>query len=402
MAAIRFPGSRRSLREHPLRWDRRSPKLRNTGRMNSTNSSTVGHAARRRRPGSLAVSLGAARRSATELPATAYAGGVALLEQGGDALPSALPWVAFITWPTKKPVSFPGLVVAGLNCSHSPGWAAMTLVDAAPSASSAIASKPRAAAMAAGSPPRSASRPGPLGLGGGELPRRLQRRSARPARLGVESAPARRRAGCARRGPAPGRGRRRRRWRRAPGRPGRARRRGPRPSAAAARRRPRPGGRGARRAAAAGRRAPRRSRPRRDRAARGRARGSSGSPRPPPSSAWCGCGRRPRPSGGSAGTTRSPASSSSIWRRASYSMARPSERSELRFLISHRVPSSASPAGRTDTLASTRIDPSSIFPSDTPVATRMARSSATYSRASSAVRMSGRATISSSGTPARL
>ena len=72
----------------------------------------------------------------------------------------------------------------------------------------------------------------------------------------------------------------------------------------------------------------------------------------------------------------SPASSTSIWRRASYSMARPSERSELRFLISQRVPN-GSPGRWTDTLASTRIEPSSIFPSETPVATRMARSSLT-------------------------
>ncbi len=40
---------------------------------------------------------------------------------------------------------------------------------------------------------------------------------------------------------------------------------------------------------------------RRARAARDRARGSSGSRRPLPSSAACGCGRRPRPSGGSPG-----------------------------------------------------------------------------------------------------
>ena len=58
-------------------------------------------------------------------------------------------------------------------------------------------------------------------------------------------------------------------------------------------------------------------------------------------------------------------------------MARPSERTELRFLISQRVPSASLPAGRIDTLASTRIEPSSILASLTPVATRMARSSFT-------------------------
>ena len=68
---------------------------------------------------------------------------------------------------------------------------------------------------------------------------------------------------------------------------------------------------------------------RRARAARGRARGSSGSRRRPPSCAACGCGRRSRPSGGSPGAPRSPASMRSIWRRASYSMARPSERTRV-------------------------------------------------------------------------
>ena len=56
-------------------------------------------------------------------------------------------------------------------------------------------------------------------------------------------------------------------------------------------------------------------------------------------------------------------------------MARPSERSELRFLISQRVPKLVGADRRTDTLASTRSEPSSILPSDAPVATRMARSS---------------------------
>ena len=58
-------------------------------------------------------------------------------------------------------------------------------------------------------------------------------------------------------------------------------------------------------------------------------------------------------------------------------MARPMDRSELMFLTSHRVPSSVVPSRRTETLQSTRIDPSSIFPSEAPMATRMARSSDT-------------------------
>ena len=64
-----------------------------------------------------------------------------------------------------------------------------------------------------------------------------------------------------------------------------------------------------------------------------------------------------------------------IWRAASYSMARPSDRSELRFLISQRVPNAVVPAGRTETLASTRMEPSSMRPSDAPVAIRIPRSS---------------------------
>jgi hypothetical protein len=83
-------------------------------------------------------------------------------------------------------------------------------------------------------------------------------------------------------------------------------------------------------------------------------------------------------------------------------MARPRLRIELRFLISQRVPRASEPTGRTDTLASTRSEPSSIFPSLTPVATRIDRSSVTYWRACSGVRTWGRDTISSSGTPARL
>ena len=78
--------------------------------------------------------------------------------------------------------------------------------------------------------------------------------------------------------------------------------------------------------------------------------------------------RRPRPSGGSPARParrlragRSGASPRTRWRDRATA-------SEFRFLISQRVPSVSVPAARTDTLASTRIEPSSIFTSDTPVA----------------------------------
>jgi hypothetical protein len=54
-----------------------------------------------------------------------------------------------------------------------------------------------------------------------------------------------------------------------------------------------------------------------------------------------------------------------IWRRASDSMAWPTKRIELTFLISQRVPNSP-PGLRTDTLTSARIEPSSMLPSQVP------------------------------------
>jgi hypothetical protein len=86
--------------------------------------------------------------------------------------------------------------------------------------------------------------------------------------------------------------------------------------------------------------------------------------RPAPSSQWRVSWR-----------TFSPASIMSIWRRASYSMARPRDRSEFRFLISQRMPN-GSPGRWTDTLASTRIEPSSILASEAPTARMTSRSSA--------------------------
>ena len=71
-------------------------------------------------------------------------------------------------------------------------------------------------------------------------------------------------------------------------------------------------------------------------------------------------------------TIASPNSRAVTWRRASCSIAFTSDRSELRFLISQRVPNSVSPTGRTDTFASMRSEPSSIFTSETPIASSVA------------------------------
>ena len=76
-------------------------------------------------------------------------------------------------------------------------------------------------------------------------------------------------------------------------------------------------------------------------------------------------------------TTASPDSSTIACRSASYSSARTRERSEFMFLISARVPSLSVPTGRSEMLASMRSDPSSIFTSDTPMASSTPRSSAT-------------------------
>ena len=72
------------------------------------------------------------------------------------------------------------------------------------------------------------------------------------------------------------------------------------------------------------------------------------------------------------------------------------------FLSSVLVPSVALPAGRTDTLASQRSDPSSMFTSLTPSWRSVTRSRLSHSRACSAERRSGSVTISASGVPPRL
>ncbi len=74
----------------------------------------------------------------------------------------------------------------------------------------------------------------------------------------------------------------------------------------------------------------------------------------------------------------------------------------MRFLISQRVPSFASPSGRTDTLASQRKLPSCMLPSQMPIQRTSACSAFAYATASAALRMSGSDTISRSGVPARL
>ncbi len=75
---------------------------------------------------------------------------------------------------------------------------------------------------------------------------------------------------------------------------------------------------------------------------------------------------------------------------------------EFMFLISQRVRSSSEPAGRTETLASTRRVPFSISASEIPSSTIVCRSSCRNLRASSEEWMSGAVTTSTSGVPPRL
>ena len=72
------------------------------------------------------------------------------------------------------------------------------------------------------------------------------------------------------------------------------------------------------------------------------------------------------------------------------------------FLSSVLVPSSVEPTGRTETLASQRSEPSSMFTSLTPSWRSVSRSSVSHSRAWSAECRSGSVTISASGVPPRL
>ena len=132
-----------------------------------------------------------------------------------------------------------------------------------------------------------------------------------------------------------------------------------------------PGGRqlGQRRGAAS------RPTPRRARSAPGRARGSTGSRSPPPCcgpddvlpvSSWkcrVSC------------TTRPPSSRTAAWRRISKRTARSTERSELTFLVSVRVPHSRLPIGASEMLTSQRRLPCSIRTSETPSVRTISRSS---------------------------
>ena len=72
------------------------------------------------------------------------------------------------------------------------------------------------------------------------------------------------------------------------------------------------------------------------------------------------------------------------------------------FFSSVLVPSASVPAGRTETLASARSEPSSMFTSETPSWRRVERRSMSHSRACAAERRSGSVTISISGVPPRL
>ena len=70
-----------------------------------------------------------------------------------------------------------------------------------------------------------------------------------------------------------------------------------------------------------------------------------------------------------------PASNSAVCRPISKSTARSKERNEFMFFISTLVPNGASGPGRTDTLASKRMEPSSSLASDKPSASTSSRSS---------------------------
>ena len=71
-----------------------------------------------------------------------------------------------------------------------------------------------------------------------------------------------------------------------------------------------------------------------------------------------------------------PASRTAAWRWISYVTARSTERSELTFLVSVRVPH-GSPGAANDRLASQRSDPSSMRTSETPSERMMSRKVAT-------------------------
>ena len=91
-----------------------------------------------------------------------------------------------------------------------------------------------------------------------------------------------------------------------------------------------------------------------------------------------------------------------FWRSISASIPRSRKRNEFMFFSSVLVPSSVEPAGRIETLASQRSEPSSMFTSETPSARSVARSSAATRAPARRERRSGSVTISTSGVPPRL
>ena len=101
-----------------------------------------------------------------------------------------------------------------------------------------------------------------------------------------------------------------------------------------------------------------------------------------------------------------PEESTAACRWISNRAARSTERSELTFLVSERVPNFSVPLGRSDRFTSQRIWPCSMRASETPSALMSSRSSATYALATSGARSPapsiGLVTISMSGMPARL
>ena len=74
---------------------------------------------------------------------------------------------------------------------------------------------------------------------------------------------------------------------------------------------------------------------------------------------------------------RPPESSTAACRSISYRTARSTERSELTFLVSVRVPHSAAPRGAIEVFTSQRSEPSSIRTSETPSERSRSRSSVT-------------------------
>lgn len=84
-----------------------------------------------------------------------------------------------------------------------------------------------------------------------------------------------------------------------------------------------------------------------------------------------------------------PEFSTAAWRWISKRAARSTERSELTFFVSERVPKVSVPWGRSDRLTSQRIWPISMRASETPSALMSSRSSATYALATSGARAAG-------------